>query len=180
MKKVKLLIVFILLFSFCGGGKELSKMPPSEIPIADYEGIFSEKEYSNLLQIIDRIKIKYDVNVYLLTFYKVGNLGRLSTNNYKRYAPILDKEENRIFKLTVNDWWNKKIIIFTFSHHSRYNCESKSDSLSKLINEERWNEVTEEIIGEYYPKHEYYTAFKKMLKALENELEEATRQKVKR
>jgi len=49
-----------------------------------------------------------------------------------------------------------------------------------MVSEERWDEVTEDVIGEYFPKHEYYTAFKKMLEALENELEEATRQKVKR
>ena len=128
------------------------------------------KEY-----LIKRIKKKYNVNVYLLTFYKVDNLSRLSTKNYREFRKILDKEESRIFKLTVNDWWNKKIIIFTFSHHSRYNSESKSKNLRKLMGtEEQWDKVTEDIIGEYFPKHEYYTAFKKMLEALEKELQRNT------
>jgi len=70
-------ILLLLMLTFCGSRKDLREMPVSELPIADYEGIFSEEEYSNLLQIIDRIKIKSDVNVYLLTFYKVANLGRL-------------------------------------------------------------------------------------------------------
>ncbi len=177
MRIITSILISLLIVFTCSKeniNRDLLKMPKTVRPIADYEKIFNQKEYSDLLKIINDMKKNYNVEIYLLTFFKIDKMGKLSNENYRIFMNIVGKQSDRIFNLNRDNWLNKKIIVFIFSHNLRFNSENKSYKMEKLLNANRWEKATENIVEKYFPKYEYYTAFKKILEELEKELQRNT------
>lgn len=178
MRKVIILnlsLFLISLFISCGCLKKpkynILNAPKSTNILADYENIFTKKEYNDLLNQMKSINKKYEVKIYFITLYSVCNMG------YSPYDMMWQKIHN-IFNIEYTAKYSIAYpkIIYVFSHHDRYNFIVKSSKFNKIWNEERYLKAEVPIIDKYFGQYKYYQAFKEIFEVLDKELAQSRKE----
>ncbi len=143
---LKVIILTLIIYSFlaCSNNYHIDNAPKPKSPIADYENLFSKKEYNHLLQIIKEIKLKFDVEIHILTIKSINN------------------HSLHVFFEKVDALWghqrnsNKRVMDLTLSKNEKIFSFGANDESEKLINREEMKKEELFMRKHYFKKHEYY------------------------
>ena len=161
-KTIFRLIFFIIIFInllTCSNTYHIDNAPKPKGPIADYENLFSKKEYKHLLQIIKEIKIKYNVEVHILTMKSINN------------------HSMQVFFEKVDELWghkydpNKKGLSLTLSKDEKIFILGKSPAIRKILNRDIIREKEIYMRKIYFREMKYFEGIKYLLEEIMNELQ---------
>ena len=160
--KIRMHYIFVVLFLLNACEKKIQKSyniedaPMIKKKIADYENLFTKREYNELLKKIAYIENNYHVENRILTV----------TSFKGKYR--MNRKSIMIWDI---DPYKDRVIAFRLSVKEKFFHIWVNEKMASLINSDDFVKRSNLICKKYFDSKKYYQAFKEVLEMLEGELQ---------